>query len=64
MTKRDIENEKSIKQDKKLTAFVNFITFKNNEYKENDNDDSQDSSEYKNNDFDNIKNIDFYKKNK
>ena len=64
MTKRDIENEKSIKQDKKLTAFVNFITFKNNEYEENDNDDSQDSSEYKNNDFDNIKNIDFYKKNK
>lgn len=30
MTKRDIENEKSIKQDKKLTAFVNFIAFKNN----------------------------------
>jgi hypothetical protein len=65
MTKRDIENEKSIKQDKKLTAFVNFIAFKNNKEDENcENNEEKHTYEYENNDFDNIKNIDFYKKNK
>ena len=72
MTKRDIETEKSIKQDKKLTAFVNFIAFKNNNDDNNDrinqnnenNENNENQDEYENSHFDNIKNIDFYKKNK
>jgi len=56
MTLRNIEEEKELQKDKKISAFVNFISFKNNKYDNSDNDEDY-KKDYQEKKYENQENL-------